>query len=254
VGGVTFDESVRLEPVQIAGFNQAYRTVISESIAGSVEGPVYKNWGLSAEGALPTRTWWGASFNILEEDVDRTVGAFDLLASSVFPVGQAALPSGTEERLAYREEVLSLSLNQLLGDEFAVGIGYRYTHAELRDTFPQIPVLVNPTADRSDEAALHEFTVYANWNSPTGLFARAEANWYAQDIDGTVGGAAVNGLPGDDFWQFNVELGYRFHRNLCDVSIGVLNIGDTDYRLTPLTYYRELPRERTFFVRCRLSF
>ena len=254
VGGVTFDESVRLEPVQLAGFNQAYRTVISESIAGSVEGPVYKNWGLSLEGAAASRTWWGASFNVLEENVDRTVGAFDYLASPVFPAGAAALPSGAQEKLAYREEVLSLSLNQLLGDEFAVGLGYRYTHAELRDTFPEIPIAVNATANRTDEAALHEFTMYANWNSPTGLFARAEANWYAQDIDGSVGGLRMNGLPGDDFWQFNAELGYRFHRNLCDFSVGVLNIGDTDYRLTPLTYYRELPRERTFFVRYRLSF
>ena len=74
LGGVTFDESVRLEPVQIAGFNQAFRTVISESIAGSVEAPLYKYTGLSIEGHLPTRTWWGVSINALQEDVDRTLG------------------------------------------------------------------------------------------------------------------------------------------------------------------------------------
>jgi outer membrane receptor protein involved in Fe transport len=42
MGGLTYDESVRLEPSQLAGFNQAYRTVISESLAGSVEAPLYQ--------------------------------------------------------------------------------------------------------------------------------------------------------------------------------------------------------------------
>lgn len=37
-GGVTFDESVRLEPVHPAGFKPLYPRVIPESIAGSTEG------------------------------------------------------------------------------------------------------------------------------------------------------------------------------------------------------------------------
>ena len=35
LGGVSFDQSVRLEPSQVAGFNQAYRSLIPEAIAGS---------------------------------------------------------------------------------------------------------------------------------------------------------------------------------------------------------------------------
>lgn len=254
LGGVTFDESIRLEPVQIAGFNQSYRTLISESLVGSVEAPLYKTWGLSIEGSLPTRTWWGASISVVEEDVERTVGAFDYLVSPIFPVGAAALPSGTQEKLAYREEILSVNVNQLLGQEFALGAGYRFTRAELRDTFSEIPVALNATADRFQDEKLHEVSLYANWNSPLGWFARAEANWYAQDLDGAQAGVRLNGIPGDDFWQYNVQVGYRFYRNLCEVSAGVLNLGDTDYQLSPLTYTRDLPRERTFFIRARLSF
>ena len=254
LGGVTFDESVRLEPTQLAGFNQAFRTLISEDIAGSVETPLYKNWGLSIEGSLPTRTWWGASFNILEQDVERTLGAFDLISHPIFPAGAASLPSGTTQTLAYREEALSAGINQLIGSEWAVGVGYRHTYAELRTIFTQVPVSVATGADNFDQAVLHEGTFYANWNSPSGLFARAEANWYSQELDGAVAGARINGQPGDDFWQVNAQIGYRFHRNLCEVSTGVLNVTDTDYQLSPLTYLRELPHERTFFVRCRFSF
>ncbi len=254
LGGVTFDESVRLEPAQIAGFNQAYRTVISESLVGSVETPIYKNWGISLEGSLPSRTWWGVAFNVLDEDVERTVGAFDFINHPIFPSGSAGLPTGTSQRLDYREKVLSLNVNQLIGTEFALGAGYRYTHSELRNTFTQISTALNQNADREDKAGLHEAMFFATWNSPTGFFARAEANWYSQELDSAAAGVRMDSAPGDDFWQFNAHVGYRFHRNLCEVSAGVLNITDTDYRLSPLNYTNELPRERTFFVRYRLSF
>lgn len=52
----------------------------------------------------------------------------------------------------------------------------------------------------------------------------------------------------------NAFAGYRFHRNQCEVSCGVLNLADSNYRLEPLNYYLELPRERTFFVRVKLTF
>ena len=39
-----------------------------------------------------------------------------------------------------------------------------------------------------------------------------------------------------------------------EVSFGVLNLFDTDYRLNPLTLYSELPRERTFVGRLKLNF
>jgi len=38
MGGVFFDNSVRLEPTQIGGFNQAFRSLIPESVAGLVPG------------------------------------------------------------------------------------------------------------------------------------------------------------------------------------------------------------------------
>jgi tetratricopeptide (TPR) repeat protein len=254
LGGVALDEDVRLEPVQFAGFNQAFRTVISESIASSVEAPVYRNAGLSIDGRLPTRTWWGASFNNLHEKVDRTIGSFDVLFLPVFPSALGILPAGTPEQLAYREQVFTAGVNQLIGGEFAVGASYRHTRAELHDTYPQIPVALNAYADQFSAATLDELALNANWNSPHGCFARTEAHWYAQDLGGTIGGKPNNSPPGDNFWQYNVEIGYRFHHNLREVSAGVLNLTDTDYNLSPLTYTSDLPRMRTFFVRCRVSF
>jgi len=98
-----------------------------------------------------------------------------------------------------------------------------------------------------------------------------DANWYQQVSDDYIFGAKLSepdssglahpivskrnaGPPGDDFWQFNVLAGYRFYRNQCEISCGVLNLTDRDYRLNPVNPYEELPRERTFVVRCRIGF
>ena len=51
--------------------------------------------------------------------------------------------------------------------------------------------------------------------------------------------------PGDEFFQVNAYVGYRFRRNYGDVTLGFLNITDDDYQLNPLNYYNEVPRERT---------
>jgi outer membrane receptor protein involved in Fe transport len=253
MGGVTFDETVRLEPVQLAGFNQAFRTVISESLVGSVEAPVYKNLGLSVAGETPARTWWAASFNRLDEDVARVVGAFDLFNDEFFPTQTVVLPASTIETFAYREEVFAAGINQLIGKELSVGAGYRTTRAELRSRLPLVRVAVSRAADRLDTATLDEASLYGNWNSASGWFARAEANHFAQELNAGSGTAMVS-PSGDRFWQINAQLGHRFHRNRHEVSGGVLNLTDRDYHLSPLTYTSELPHERMFFVRVRVSF
>ncbi len=254
LGGVTFDESVRLEPVQLAGFNQAFRTVIPESLVGSIETPVYKNSGLSVEGNFTKRTWWGASFNRLTEEVRRTIGTLDVVTAPVFPGGRAILPSSTAERLAYREKVFAAGINQLIGGQFAIGANYRFTRAELHDTIPEIPVSILPFADLFSRATLEEAMFTSNWNSSSGWFGRWEADWYSQDLHGTAGGQTKLSPRGDHFWQYSAQIGHRFRHNTREISAGVLNLTDRDYQLSPLAVTREPPRARTFFVRCRVGF
>ena len=250
LGGLTYDESVRLEPVQLAGFNQAYRTVISESLVGSVEAPLYQTFGLAAEGHLDTRTWWGVSLNVIDQQVTRTIGDFTGYSPFVFPVEPAYFPSGTSQHLDYREAALGVTVNQLLGDEFAVGLGYHVTRSELRTTLPDLRP--QPGSDLTDKATLQELSLYANWNSPYGWFAHAEANGFHQTLDDDPARMLHRG--GDEMVQFNAWAGYRFDRNLCEITAGVMNIGNTDYQLSPLTPYGEIARQRTFFMVCRLSF
>ncbi len=256
LGGVTFDESVRLEPSQVAGFSQAYRTILSESIAGSVEAPLFKTWGLGIDGKLPSRTWWGATFKVIEQDVDRTIGAFSGYELGVFPNTPAYFPDGTSQQLAYRECALGATLNQLIGDEFSVGLAYQITRSDLRTTYPELPANSRVAPEQKDHATLQELSISGNWNSPSGFFATLEANAFAQDLDADSRGLTPATTPrdGDSFWQFNALVGYRFWRNQGAVTLGILNIGDTDYQLSPLTPYGEIVRGRTAVIACRLNF
>ena len=256
MGGVTYDESVRLEPVQIAGFNQSYRTVLSESLAGSVETPRFQSIGLSLEGSLPSKTWWGVTGNVIEQEVDRTLGAFTGFSSGAFPISPAYFASGTRQSLRYREESLQFTLNQLVGKQFALGALYRVTQSELRSTLPDLVAFGAPNGFTRDRATLHEVGVSANWNSPSGFFARVEANFFAQSLQDDPNGLAPGAASraGDHFWQFNAFAGYRFRRNMCEVSAGILNLSDQDYQLSPLNPYSDIARERTFVLRCRFSF
>jgi len=261
MGGLTFDESVRLEPTQLAGFNQAYRTVISESLVGSVEAPYYHTFGLSAEGHFDTRTWWGAAVNLIKQDVTRTLGTFtgydsqafvsyDGLGNLIQNQTLAYFPSGTTQQLDYREASLAVTLNQLIGDEFAIGLGYHLTRSELHTVYPQLQGWSG--SDLTDKATLQELSLYANWNSPTGLFAHVEANGYHQSLDDDP--ARHLNRSGDSFVQFNAWAGYRFDHNMCEIAAGILNIGNSDYQMSPLTPYGQIPRERTFFMIARMSF
>jgi outer membrane receptor for monomeric catechols len=180
---------------------------------------------------------------------------FDFLTSNGTPL--AVLPSQTEQKLAYREDVLTASVNQLLGDRWSLGSRYRFSKGKLRQDYRDVPKGLFASADTTRSSILHEVDLFALYNHPSGLFARAEARWFSQENDGFERNAARprnDPRAGDDFWQLNAIAGWRFHRNQCELSCGVLNITDTDYQLEPLNYYLELPRERTLFVRLKFTF
>jgi tetratricopeptide (TPR) repeat protein len=250
LGGVSFDQSVGLEPNQVAGFNQVFRSIISESIVGSVAAPTYDNAGILIEDRFSTGTYLGLQAIALQSDVDRTVGTFDaFLAPFGGRIDPPIVSSSTPQQLRYEEQSVVATVNQLVGDEWSFGARYQFMHSNLRTTFTEIPTAVIPGADHTEEATLHQATLFALYNHPSGFFARAEAYWARQS---NVGYAPD--IPGDEIIQFNVYAGYRFRRNFGDITLGFLNINDQDYKLNPLNYYNELPRERTFVARVRFNF
>jgi Tfp pilus assembly protein PilF len=237
LGGVSLDESYRLEPTQLAGFGQAFRTVISESIVGSVAAPETEVMGLALDLRLSRTTYAGVQIGHIDSQVERTIGVFRL-NDGIAPFA----PSTTQENLDYEEKYLLVNFNQLLGEGFVLGASYLITRAELQTSLPEIPASI-PGSGGNQKATLQQLGGYLLYNHPGGFFARFDARYYHQSNQGY-----APALPGDSFVQLNVQAGYHFFRRRAELSVGILNLTDQDYRLNPLTYYSELPRERVFAV------
>ncbi len=248
LSGASLDQSYRLEPSQVAGFIQSYRSLAPESVVGPNAGARFETFGVSVEHTLPTGTYLGASGEILHSEVRRTVGAFHY-DPALF---QPADPAGVREHLDFQERSLVVTVNQLLGDEWSAGLRYRLTQAELQDDFVGLRnvLFYSQFAPRQQlESVLHNLNGYLVYNHRCGFFAKAEGLWYAQSNHGY-----EFDIPGDDFWQANLLVGYRFPRRQAELSLALLNLNGADYQLNPLTPYNELPRDRTLAVRLLVNF
>jgi tetratricopeptide (TPR) repeat protein len=249
LGGVSFDESVQLEPTQVAGFNQVFRSIISESVVGSVAAPEYENAGLLIEDKFESGTYVAAQAVLRRTDVSRQIGAFDAVVSPGGPIIPPIVATSTPEQLHYEEQDLLFTVNQLLGDRWSLGAKYEVTFSDLQTVLRAIPISVSPLGDNRQKATLHQAQLFAIYNHPSGWFGRLEGYWALQSNVGY-----SPDIPGDEIFQLNAYAGYRFRRNYGDITLGFLDINDQDYKLNPLNYYNELPRERTFVARVRLNF
>ena len=99
------------------------------------------------------------------------------------------------------------------------------------------------------EATLHQLELSAVYNHRSGFFAGLEAIWTRQHNQGY-----SPSRPGDEFWQFNLEAGWRFLRRRLEARVALLNLADQNYHLNPLNLTTELPRERTLALRLQLNF
>jgi len=247
LGGVSFDQSFRLEPTQVAGFVQAFRSLVPESVAGANSASTFDTWGVSLEQRIGKGTYVGVGGELLKSDVDRQLGIYNMAGLFVIT------PGSTPEELRYEEKALLLSFYQLVGSEWSFGARYRLSDATLSRRFsqvdPSVPSSGGFVAAQKDKSLLHELRLFGLFNHPSGVFTEAEAVWYRQDNDGY-----VPTLPGEDMWQFNAFIGYRFPHRQAELRVGLLNIADHDYRLAPLSGIAELPRERTLAVTFRFYF
>jgi hypothetical protein len=239
-----YDSSVRLEPTQIGGFNQAFRSVIPESVVGLVPGSEFETFGLALDQDFKSGTYLSIGVEQLNSDAKRTVGAFDLQ-----PIPNPATPSGIPDDIHFEERSLTVTMNQLIGKHWSVGASYRLTDADLSEHFRGLTPALAAQMDRDWEATLHQVYLSGTVNLPCGFFASAGAVWSQQSNRGY-----SPDIPGDDFWQINAYVGYRLLKRHVDVRVGLLNITDTNYRLNPLTLYSELPRERTLAARLQFYF
>jgi outer membrane receptor protein involved in Fe transport len=252
--GFTDSEDYRIEPTEVAGFNQSFAGLIPTSVAGDTSGSRLDTYDLSLEQKFDTGTYLSLSGEILYSKLDEIAGFWDNypFTQTYFDTGFDVTSQGQAKSLNYRERSVTANADQLLGKQWSAGAQYRLSQANLDTSYPQIiaanlsPNDINIQPRQSADSVLQTINLHANWNSPTGLFSLLEADWYRQNNS--------NGEPGSGFWQFNAYAGYRFWHRRAEITLGLLNIGDQAYHLDPLNLYNDLPRSRTLLARLRFSF
>jgi Tfp pilus assembly protein PilF len=255
LSGFINGQSTRLEPTEVAGFNQAFRSFVPESVAGDSSGSKFDTFDLSFEQKFDTGTYLSLAGEVLYSKLNDLQGGFVFYSDS--PLNQPVYPLGFNQSENYHEESMVFTLDQLLGKQWSVGAVYSLSEAKLDLNYVNFNtpgfVVQDPSFQVSQglRSVLSTVNLHANWNHPSGLFSVLEANWYRQSNSGF---SPPPGEPGDDFWQFNAYLGYRALHRRMEFTVGLLNIFDQNYQLEPLNLYNEMARGRTFLARLRISF
>ncbi|HRI14183.1 MAG TPA: tetratricopeptide repeat protein [Verrucomicrobiota bacterium] len=251
VGGVSFDQSFRLEPNQVAGFVQAFRSLVPESIAGSVVAPVFDTYGASFDHRFPTGTYIGLTGAWLESDSGQGLGAFNTYEQTftdddgnTVTITTFEPPLTLHTDLHFTERNFIATLNQLLYEHWSFGATYRLSDAQLQQQFVEAPFLYEPSA------LLQSLDLSVLFNHQSGFFAGFDGLWFHQNNDDPSNPTQT----GDDFWQFNLIAGWRFLQRRIEVTAGVLNLTAQDYHLSPLNLIPYLPRDRVYTASLKLNF
>jgi tetratricopeptide (TPR) repeat protein len=250
--GASFEQSLSLEPSQVAGFTQAYRDVVPETaVGGPLPATPFQTFGVALEQKFATGTYLGLNCQLINADFDRSLGGYFLTLNPVTYTYSLQGPASARQHLDYTERSLMFTANQLVERDFSLGVKYQVTQAQLTQQLTQVedPFLPLVNGMTTVNAVLHQVNLDATWNHPSGLFAQCNALWSLQSNTGF-----SPAEPGDDFWQLNIVAGYRFPRRQARISIGLLNLLDRDYRLEPLDFYNELPRRRTLAAQATFNF
>ncbi|MCC7373891.1 MAG: TonB-dependent receptor [Verrucomicrobiales bacterium] len=240
LSGVSLDQSQRLEPTQVDGFTQAFRGLIPESIAGSVAGQRLETIGLAWDQELPDLAWTTLALEQLSSDAERSVGGY------VFQDGRYLGTTALAEDLEFDERALSFTFGKVIGRHLAATLRYRVSDAHF-DRRTDIPEAV-PDLMGHQRSMLHQVTGALRFNHVSGAFASLDATWNRQI---NLEGASV--LPGDDFWQVNLWMGWRFLQRRVEAAVGILNLTESDYRLHPLNDFKEPYRDRTVALSLRFE-
>jgi Tfp pilus assembly protein PilF len=241
VSGLFNDSSTVIEPSEVAGFNQEFRTLTAQSL---VPGSTFQTWSAAVDHQFKTRTYANIEGDLLSSIGDQRVGQLEGVPTPTF--------AGSDKQVVdFKEKDLTVNLDQLVANCLALGAAYRLTVANVAYANNILPNFGLPsTAYKvNNQSTLDQINLFANFYLPCGFFSQFQAQWWLQNDRGFV----VN-EPGDQFWQFNVFAGYRFPRRHVEVQVGVLNLGNRNYRLDPLTYYIDPAHERMFVANFKFNF
>jgi hypothetical protein len=246
MGGLINDSSTSIEPGEVAGFNQSFRSLIPQSAGfGTPPAMLFETWGLGVDHKFPTGTYVDIEMQSLTSRGNQLIGAW---------TGTPALTLADLSQSQYFEEKDAFaSISQLIGKEVSLGLRYSLTAVDVSASdYSAVSRLTYP--QNHENSTLNEFTLFGNYYLPCGFFSQAQGNWWVQH--NAYNNFAAGGIsePGNDFWQFNLYAGYRFPRRHIEMAIGLVNMFNQGYNIDPVTYFLEQARTRTLVASLKFNF
>ena len=244
MGGLINDSSTSIEPSEIGGFNQSFRSLIPQSAGfGTPPAATFETWGLGVDHKFPTGTYVDIEGQLLTSRGNQEVGGyFD-------PTPGTQVLSPLSQSQYFQEKDAFASISQLICQDLSVGARYTLTAVDLTADFYSPGA--GMTYPQHQNSTLNNLTFFGNFYTPCGFFSQIQYNWWSQDNNLNSLGAAE---PDDQFWQLNLFGGYRFPRRHVEMAVGVLNLFNHNYNIDPVTYFLEQARNRTFVASLKLSF
>jgi outer membrane receptor protein involved in Fe transport len=245
LNGLYFDNSFSIQPNQLAGFNQAYRNLVPQSVVGLVPAAEIQSYGSGLDFRSPSgNIFSGIEFVVSSSDAQRGVGA--MTNSTGLPIPDTHLT--LDQYLEFTENRLSAYFNHIVGSYVTLGMNYTLADSRLHSRFPVLPTnLTNlDSIEYVDNSLLFQGEFSLLYNHPSGWFGR-----WASRIDHQWNDAP---FPDESIWRHDILLGYRFPRRRLEVMVGVQNLTDQSPQINPLNFPRQMAPQRTIYVQAVVSF
>lgn len=251
LGGLINDSSTTLEPTEVGGFNQAYRSLIPQSAGfGTPPALHFETWGLGIDHNFPTGTYLDLEGHLLTSTGNQLIGAY---AGTLADVAAGSLPISQFPQTQYfQEKDVFASASQLIGNDLSVGVRDSLTAVDL--SVHDFSPTTGETFPQHENSTLNEVTLFGNYYLPCGFFSSFQANYWIQDNadnDFSVTGPEPSG---EHFWQLNLYGGYRFPRRHVELLVGVVNMLNQDYNIDPVTYFLEQAHTRQYTASLKFTF
>ena len=253
LGGASLEESFRLEPAQLAGFSQGFRTTMPASL-GPVSAPEFEIAGLGLDLKFNTRTYINVQGELVQSSVRREIGVFqgpEVLSLAKMSIGPlrcvriwtiASHPSQPRSTSCFPTSGPSGCATNMPGPSLTGNC--RRSQLILRVPSSSTPAIFTNFTSPCSTTILPAGSPVASW----------AGSYKAAIIRRLLLMAGDHALPHRRVPQLNLLVGYRFRHQRGEIAVGGLNLTGEDYRLNPINYYLELPRERVFYTRLRLRF
>lgn len=238
LGGLALEDGYRLEPTQVAGFLQGYRTLLAEDIDGTHPALEFENAGIGLTHTTDSNLFFDVELNSRKSTSDRGLGHLKNLP--------LLTPASWSTFTEFEEQVAAFQIAKIVGKSTTLSVEYSYNDSEVDSVIPTL----NTEAHRDGQ--LNSCGARILQRTSSGFFTSFDVVQHRQDLSESsyrngslIGESSQSGI---DHVQGNLEAGWRSRSGSIRLAAGVKNLFDDNTDIDPLNWTLPLYPERVFYL------